>query len=113
MHVNAGTGTTVQALSVSGLYSADGANGATPPTALASGANVAQVDGDVTWANYVASAALTITASGNNQRYPAGFIEVLITIAGGTQTVYMVPSMDYSTAGSAQVRTYIRAERIW
>jgi hypothetical protein len=113
MQVNAGTGTTVQALSVSGLYSADGANGATPPTALSSGTNVSQVDGDVTWANYVAAAALTVTATGNNQRYPAGFIEVLITIAGGTQTVYMVPSMDYSTAGSAQVRTYIRAERIW
>lgn len=113
IHVNSGTGTTVQVLSVTGLYSADGANGAGAPTSLAGGTNVKQVDGEPLFSNYVAAAVVTVTASGNNQRYQGGFVEVVVTIAGGTQDVYMVPSLDYSTAGSATCRTYIRAERIW
>lgn len=109
---NSGSGTSISIINPSGLYSANGANSGTAPAALNAGTNVKFVTGDDVTTNYCAVSPLTMTASGNNQRYSSTVVEVIIAIDGGNQNVYAVPRIDFSTAGTASVGVYIRAERI-
>ncbi len=108
-----GTGTFTGLLEPSGLYSADGANSAATPAALSAGANVSSVDGDPTMVQYSTTAPVFPISSGTNSRFPAGFVEVIVVVDGGTETVFAVPNIDFVTAGTARTDAYIRAERIW
>jgi len=111
--VSSGTGTSIGIRDGSGLYSADGADSAATPATLVSGTNIASVNGDPTLVEYSSASALTLSAAGTNQRSPAGFVEVVVVVDGGTETVFAVPQIAFSTTGAAFTEAYIRAERIW
>lgn len=113
--IRMGTGTDCGVYPQSGLYSTDGGNSASAPTALASGTNVKAKFGDETLANSgAAQTYAAFTSSGAiNLRVPAGFVEAIVVIDGGNQTIYSVPRAAVGTAGTADINSYIRAERVW
>ena len=111
--INCGSGTSPYIYSASsGIYSSDASAGAAG-TALVSGANVKAVFGETTLDNFnttfiYGGGSISVT----NMRYFAGFIETVVVISGGTQAIYAVAKVGYSTSGTAAIGSNLRAERI-
>lgn len=91
----------------SGFFQADGANNTTPPTAIAS-----QVDGPRTYGDWFAGYKIHPAQSGA-ESFGVWGLKTRIIVTSGTQTVYFVPSIGYSTASTTQWKSYLTARRIF
>lgn len=91
----------------SGFYQADGANNTTPPTAIAS-----QVDGPRSYGDWFSGYKLH-PAQTNAESFGVWPLKTRIIVTSGTQSVYFVPSIGYSTASTTQWKTYLTARRIF
>jgi hypothetical protein len=108
--LNFGSSTGLGILQQTGFYSADGANNATVPTAL-----TGIVSGDPTFASVSGSNGYLIynpSSPGTNARQLGGANSVVVQVATST-TVYLVPRLDFSVAGTSTVFASITAERLF
>lgn len=110
--VDSSNGTSIGLNDATGLYSADGANNSTTPALLSAGANVSFVLGEPLMGAYSTILPLSLPVAQNFQRHPAGNCVVIIGIDGGTQSVFAVPNIAFSTTGSAACVPLITAERL-
>lgn len=97
----------VTIFSNSGLYQADGANSTVTPTGISS-----QVDGPVNYNAYAGSFSLVAIVSGAASLQSTPLVTRII-VTSGTQTVFAVPSINYTTASTASWGSYIEAKRIF
>lgn len=90
-----------------GFFEADGANNTTPPTAIAS-----QVDGPRSYGDWFSGYKLH-PAQTNAESFGVWPLKTRIIVTSGTQTVYFVPSIGYSTASTTQWKSFLTARRIF
>lgn len=105
--LSSATSTAVALIGGCGLYAADGANSASVPTALSAGNLVVGV---YTFSGLVS--AINATGIGANARLPSAYNTVVMSVTSPT-TVFAVPQIDYSVAGTASVITVLSAKQIW
>jgi hypothetical protein len=103
--LNVGNGTAPAIISGSGFFAADGANSASTPSSLSG-----VISGTTTWNDF--SSAVSLQSVGSNSRITSSLNKIVLSITS-SQTVYLVPQIDYSTTGTSQVYTVLRAKRIW
>lgn len=106
-----GTGVANSILGNAGFYGADGANSSSAPTALGSeviaGSALYITDfggGPITYNNTI--------NPGTNSRWSTNNLTITVSITSN-KTIYWVPRIDFSTAGSASIYSVIKAKRIW
>lgn len=105
MLISMGSGTAPALISGSGLFSADGANSASTPAALSG-----VISGATDWSDL--SSAVSLQFTGANSRMPSSNLKVVISQTS-SQTVYLVPQIDYSSTGTTRVYCLLKAKRIW
>ncbi len=102
--IQIGTGNSIMLYQGSGFYAANGDNGGSAPTDLSTQYY------DNTWGDYpVAIQWIGTLASG---KLPAVRHQIVVGLTS-TTTIYLVPRIGFSSAGTAAVTCSIRARRIW
>lgn len=101
-----GSGTDSALVDGSGFFTTDGANNSTPPSGLS---NV--IGGFTSFQTAFSAMSPTMTASGANSFYTSQRNKIYTSITSGI-TVYLVPRIDFGSAGTAIVHASIQAKRL-